>query len=220
MSGGSNTNYTAQPTAQPAAAQPAAGQNVFQQAAGAYEQALRGPDIAQFANPFQQQVIDRSMADIGTAQQLAQRQLGQQATAARAFGGSRHGVAEALTNAGFIKQAADTSAGLHQQGFNTALGAAQQQQQMLSTLAGQGFGFGQQLNQQQAQAGQQQRAMLQALIDAARAQYGGFTGAPAQSLQLPMAALGAANMGQQTQTSTRNLGLFDYLTAAASMAAL
>jgi hypothetical protein len=212
MSGAGNTNYAAQP----AQTQPQAGQNVFQQAAGVYGQALQGPNIAQFANPFQQQVINRTMGDIGTAQQLAQNQMGAQATAARAFGGSRHGVADAQTNAGFAKQFADTSANLNMQGFNTALGAAQNQQQMQSQLAGQGFGFGQALNQQQAQQGQQQQAMMQALIDAAKAQYGGFTGAPAQSLQLPMAALGASNMGQQSQTQSRKPGLFDYLTLGAS----
>ena len=209
MSGGANTNYTGQ-------AQPQAGQNVFQQAAGAYGQALQGPNIAQFANPFQQQVINNTLGDISTAQQMAQRQMGAQATQAGAFGGSRHGVADALTNQGFIKQAADTSANLNMQGFNTALGAAQNQQNTLSNLAQQGFGFGQQLNQQQAQQGQQQQAMMQALIDAAKAQYGGFTGAPTQALQLPMAALGAANMGQQTQTTGRKLGLFDYLTLGAT----
>jgi hypothetical protein len=143
---------------------------------------------------------------------MAMGQLGAQAQAAGAFGGSRHGVAEAQTNAGFIKQLADTSAGLNMQGFNTALGAAQGQQGMMSQLAGQGFGFGQALNQQQMQQGQMQQAIQQALIDAAKGQYAGFTGAPERSIQLPMAAVGAADMGQRTQTSTTQRGLFDYLT--------
>jgi hypothetical protein len=97
------------------------------------------------------------------------------------------------------------------QGFNTALGAAQNQQQMLSQLAGQGFGFGQQLNQQQMQQGALQQGLMQSLIDAARGQYAGFTGAPQQALTLPLAALGGASMGQQTQTQTQKPGLFNYL---------
>lgn len=191
--------------------QPQAGQNVFQQAAGAYNTALQGPNINQFMNPFTQNVINRTAADIGTAQQMGMNQLGAQAQAARAFGGSRHGVAEAQTNAGFIKQLADTSANLNMQGFNTALGAAQQQQGMMSQLAGQGFGFGQALNQQQMQQGAMQQAMQQALIDAAKGQFAGFAGAPERSIQLPMAAVGAANMGQSTTTATKTPGLFDYL---------
>lgn len=196
---------------------PSPSPGVYGQAAGAYNAALQGPNIGQFMNPYTQAVTDRTMADIGAAQQMAQNQLGAQATAAKAFGGSRHGVADAQTNAGFIKQMADTSANLNMQGFNTALGAAQNQQQMLSQLAGQGFGFGQQLNAQQMQQGQMQQAIQQALIDAAKGQYAGFTGAPMQSLSAPMAALGAANMGQQTQTSSYKPGLFDYLTLGASI---
>lgn len=197
---------------------PQAGGNVFNQAAGAYNAALAGPNIGQFANPFQQQVINRTMGDIGSAQQMAMNQLGQQASAAGAFGGSRHGVAEAQTNAGFMKQLADTSANLNMQGFNTALGAAQNQQNMMSQLAGQGFGFGQALNQQQMQQGGMQQGMMQMLIDAAKAQYGGFTGAPQQALTLPMAAVGGANMGQNTSTQKQTPGLFNYLSLGLGLA--
>jgi hypothetical protein len=200
MAGSANPQQTQQPSG-----------NVFQQAAGAYNTALQGPNIGQFMNPYQQQVIDRTMTDIGGAQQQAMNQLGAQATRAGAFGGSRHGVAEGATNAGFIKQLADTSANLNMQGFNTALGAAQNQQGMMSQLAGQGFGFGQQIGQQQMQQGGLQQGLMQSLIDSARGQYGGFTGAPSQSLAAPMAALGAANMGQQTQTQRQQPGLFNYL---------
>ena len=222
MAGGSNPQNVTRPqmpTAQPFApqmAQPAAmmqptGPNVFNQAASAYNTALQGPNIGQFMNPYTQEVINRTGADIGAAQQMAMNQLGAQATAARAFGGSRQGVAEAQTNAGFIKQLADTSANLRQQGFNTALGAAQQQQGMMSQLAGQGFGFGQAIGQQQMQQGALQQGIMQQLIDAGRGQYQGFTGAPQQALTLPLAALGASNMGQQTQTTSQRPGLFNYL---------
>jgi hypothetical protein len=198
MAGGSNQQNVVQPS-------------VFNQAAGAYNTALQGPNIGQFMNPYTSEVIGRTAADIGGAQQMAMNQLGAQATQAGAFGGSRQGVAEAQTNAGFIKQLADTAAQQRQQGFNTALGAAQNQQSMMSQLAGQGFGFGQQINQQQMQQGGLQRSLQQQLIDAARGQYGGYTGAPMASLSAPMAALGAADMGQQTSTQTQKPGLFNYM---------
>jgi len=56
------------------------------------------------------------------------------------------------------------------------------------------------------------------LIDAARQQYAGFTGAPNQSLQLPLTAVGAGNMGQGTTTGTSTMqpGLFDYLSLGAT----
>lgn len=201
MAGGANPQNTVQPTAP----------GVYGQAAGAYNAALQGPNIGQFMNPYTSEVIGRTAGDIGAAQQMAMNQLGAQATQARAFGGSRQGVAEAQTNAGFIKQLADTAAQQRQQGFNTALSAGQDQQRMLSQLAGQGFNFGQQIGQQQMQQGTLQQGLMQSLIDAARSQYGGYTGAPMASLSAPMAALGAANMGQQSQTQSQRPGLFNYL---------
>lgn len=210
MSGGANTNYLGAP-----AAAPQTGQNVYQQAAGAYGQALQGPNIAQFMNPYAQDVIGRAGMDMARQAAMQQNTLGAQAGAARAFGGSRHGIAEGTMLGDYGRAFGDMAAQQRQAGFNTALGAAQNQQQMLSGLAGQGFSFGQQLGAQQGQQGQQQQAMVQALIDAAKGQYGGFTGAPMQSLTAPMAALGAANMGQQSQTTQKKLGLFDYLTMGA-----
>jgi hypothetical protein len=162
------------------------------------------------------------MGDIGRAQQIAMNQLGTQASQAGAFGGSRQGVAEALTNEGFIKQMADTAAGLRQQGFGQALGAAQNQQNIGLLAAGQmgnlaqtGFGFGQSLANQQAQQGGMMQGLNQLLIDAGRGQFGGFASSPQDALNTRLGATGAANMGQQTQTQTRNPGLFDYLSLGA-----
>ena len=202
------------------------GGNVFQQSQQALTGALQGttaagmnqPDIMAFQNPYTQQVIDASMADLERQRLMQQNQLGAQATAANAFGGSRQGIAEAETNRAFAQQGGQLASGLRMQGFNTALGAAQNQQQQqlnaagqLGNLSQQGFGMGQAINQQQQQFGTMQQAINQALIDAARNQYAGFAGAPGQSLAYPLAAVGAANMGQQTQTARNQPGLFNYL---------
>lgn len=225
--------------------------------------------INTYMNPFTQQVIDTSMADLERQRLMQQNQLGAQATAARAFGGSRQGIAEAETNRAFAQQGGQLAAQLRQQGFQTALGASQQDvanqmqaalanqaaggraaefgQQLgfqgqqanqqaalqaalanqsaqaqaaqrglaaagqLGNLSQQGFNMGQSINQQQQQFGTMQQAINQALIDAARAQYGGFTGAPMASLSAPLAAVGAANMGQNTSTQSQRPGLFNYL---------
>ena len=373
---------------------------------------LASTNLSNYMNPFTQNVIDRSLADIGGQQQTAMGLLGAQAQAAKAFGGSRQGIAEAETNKGFIKQMADTSANLNLQGYTQAQQAAQQdisgrmqaglanqganltaqqstaanmlQQQaanqaalnqsgqfgagaanqaalsnqaafnqagqfganavnqaslanqasqnqanqftsgafnqsalsnqaalnqagqfgagaanqaaianqaarnqagqfgagavnqaslsnqaafnqagqfgagafnqaamanqgaynqagqfgagaanqaalanqqaslaaapqrlgassQMGGLANTGFNFGQQLGAQQAQQGALQQALNQALIDAGKSQYGGFTNAPNEALTLPLAALGVSNMGQRTQTTSQNPGLFNYL---------
>lgn len=204
MAGGSNPQNVQQPS-------------VFNQAAGAYNTALQGPNIGQFMNPYTQQVINRTGMDMMRQGQMQQNALGAQATQARAFGGSRHGVAEGTMLGDYGRAFGDIAAQQRQQGFNTALGAAQQQQGMMSQLAGQGFGFGQALNQQQMQQGQMQQLIQQALIDAAKGQFAGFAGAPAASLQLPMAAVGAANMGQNTSTQTNQPGLLGILGTGASV---
>lgn len=211
---------------------PANPQNVYQQSAGAYQGALggtaaagMGPNIAQFQNPFTSQVINQSQSDLERQRQMATNTMGAQATAAGAFGGARHGVADALTNEGFARTGADMASGLRMQGFDTALQAGQAQQGLglqaagqLGSLSNLGFGFGQQIGQAQSGQGALQQAIQQQLIDAARGQYGGFTSAPQQSIQLPMAAVSGANMGQQTQTTSKQPGLFDYLGMGASLA--
>lgn len=187
------------------------GGNVFQTSANLFNQAAAGPNIGQFMNPFTQDVIGRTGMDMARQASMQQNALGAQASAAGAFGGSRHGVAEGTMLGDYGRAFGDIAANLRQGGFNTALNAAQGQQGIQSGLAGQGFGFGQGIGQQQFQQGSAQQAMNQGLIDAIRGQFGGFTGAPMQSLQMPLAAVGAANMGQQTQTTRTNPGALGIL---------
>jgi hypothetical protein len=85
---------------------------------------IRNVNIADYMNPYTQEVIDRSLSDIERARQAQTNNLGFQATQAGAFGGSRQGVVEALSNEAYAKQAADTSAGLRQAAYNQALTSA------------------------------------------------------------------------------------------------
>lgn len=202
---------------------PAPGGNIFNTSAnalntgiGAVLQSLRGPNIGQFFNPFTSEVTARTMGDMDRARMTALNDVGAQATRAGAFGGDRHGLVEATVNSDFVRDAGNMAAGLNMQGFNTALGAGQQQQQQqiaaggqLGNLSGIGFGMGQQLNQNLAADGASQQALLQSIINAARGQFGGYTGQPQQGLAAFLAALGAAQTGQQTTTETRNPGLLD-----------
>jgi len=84
-------------------------------------------------------------------------------------------------------------------------------------LANQAFGMGRQINQDMMQQGMMQQALQQQLMDRARQQYQGFTGAPEASLSLPLAALGAAPV-PQSKTTSQSPGLFNYLSMGASLA--
>jgi hypothetical protein len=86
----------------------------------------QGPGtIGSYMNPYTEAVRENALADLESARRAAIQQTGERATAARAFGGSRQGVAEALTNQGFAKQAATLGTTLNEQAFNQAMAAQQ-----------------------------------------------------------------------------------------------
>lgn len=82
--------------------------------------------IGQYMNPYTQGVIDTSLADMERQRMMQQQQIGAQAASAGAFGGSRQGLVEAETNRGFAEQGGMLASQLRNQGFQTALGASQQ----------------------------------------------------------------------------------------------
>jgi hypothetical protein len=190
----------------------------LQGALGATQQAMQGPlNIGAYANPYTSAVIDRTQQDIERQRQMATNTLGAQATAARAFGGSRQGVAEGVMAGEYGRMAGDIAAQQRQANYSQALQAAMADRQarlgaasQLGGLGQQAFQTGQTIQQQQAQQGLLQQGIQQALIDAAKGQYAGYTGAPTQALQAPLAALGVTP-SQSTTTSSTQPGLLSYL---------
>lgn len=79
-------------------------------------------NMGQYANPFQQQVIDSSMNDLNRARMLTQNGNGQGAIAAGQYGGSRQGVLDANADDSFLRNVGALSGNLNMQGFNTAAG--------------------------------------------------------------------------------------------------
>jgi len=123
--------------------------------------------IQQYLNPYQSYVT----GEIGRQAQMMQNKLGAQAVGAGAFGGGREGVQQAELQGRALSAMGQAQA----QGFNTALGAAQRQQQV-GLMAGQQLGqlgLGQQqmaqadINQLMS-AGGVQRQLAQQTLDAQR----------------------------------------------------
>lgn len=77
-------------------------------------------DIAAFQNPYEDQVVQQSLQDIEQSRQMAALRDAQQATAAKAFGGSRAGVQSALTNEAALREASRTASGLRSAGYGQA----------------------------------------------------------------------------------------------------
>ena len=81
---------------------PQARANIRDVAAGSF----LNQNIQQYMNPYTQAVTQQSLTDLERSRQLEQQRTAAQATAARAFGGSRQGVAEAETNRAYGENAA------------------------------------------------------------------------------------------------------------------
>ena len=194
--------------------------SALQGALGSTQRAMQGPlNIGAYANPYTSAVIDRTQQDIERQRQMAMNTLGAQATAANAFGGSRQGVAEGVMAGEYGRMAGDIAAQQRQANYSQALQAAMADRQarlgaasQLGGLGQQAFQTGQTIQQQQQQAGLLQQGIQQALIDAAKSQYAGYTGAPQQALQAPLAALGIAQQGgASTTTKSGSPGILSYL---------
>lgn len=196
----------------------------LQGAIGATQQAMQGPlNVGAYANPFTSAVIDRTQQDIARQQEMATNTMGAQATAANAFGGSRHGVAEGVMAGEYGRMSGDIAAQQRQANYSQALQAAMNDRtsrlgaaSQLGGLGQQAFNTGQTIQGNQQQQGLLQQGIQQALIDAAKGQYGGYTGAPTTALQAPLAALGVTPT-PQTTTNSMKPGLFNYLQLGASM---
>lgn len=202
---------------------------------------LSNTSLTPYMNQYTDDVIKANEADILRGAQIGLDHLGAEAQMANAYGGSRHGVAMGEMGRGVASQLAQASAGLRQAGFQNAqqaalqdignnlqgqianqqadlsgqgqrLGAANQ----LANIANLGFGMGQQVNNNLMQQGMQQQAMQQALFDAAQKQFQGFKNHPVAGLGYVTAALGNTPV-PETQVTSKQNGLFDYLTAATQM---
>lgn len=154
-------------------------------------------NIASYMNPYTQLVRQNALGDLESARQTAVQQTGERAAQAKAFGGSRQGVAEALTNAGFAKQAGTLGTQLNENAFNQAV------QMQAADLA----------RQQQAAAANQQAGLQGAQLRLGGAQQLGSLAAQQQALRLggAQAVMGAGGarqaLEQQQMDAIRNIGL-------------
>lgn len=203
---------------------------------------MAGQDLSAYTNPYEDQVVQQTTDDMLRAQQMQQNVMDQQMGAAGAFGGSRHGIAQAESNRGFYDRLGAAQGQMRQQGFqnaqnqaqqdlqrqysadvqnqSTGLQAAQNQGQMgvqLANLGNLGFGMGQTVQKNLQNQGNVQQLMNQQLIDAAKGQFAGYTGRPEQTIGYLSNALGATTVPTST-TTEKQVGLMDYLSLGANVA--
>ena len=96
--------------------------------------------MSAYQNPFENQVVQGTLADIERQRQLSQQAQQSRAIGAKAFGGSRQAVAESIANEDYMRQAANTAAQLRSAGFSTAanLGQTDAARALQAQMANQG----------------------------------------------------------------------------------
>ena len=185
-----------------------------------------------YANPFENQVVQSTLGDIETQRRMQQSQNQASAIQNNAFGGSRQGVVESMTNAAAQKAGADAAGNLRYGGFNTAAQLAGQDVQnrmgaaggllsgagTMGNVANQQFGMGQQIGQNQWAQGGLAQGMNQMLLDQGQGMFNQYVNQPQNMLALRNSAMGQSplvNANTTTGTSQYNPGLFDYLSLGA-----
>lgn len=100
-------------------------------------------DLSKYLNPFTSNVIDTTGRDLERQRQIAGVNDNQHATVAGAFGGSRHGVADSLTNEAYDRNAGTLFAGLRQTGYTNAQDMARSDidRRFAADTANQGAGY-------------------------------------------------------------------------------
>src|SRR6056300_32485 len=140
-----------------------AGYQPFLQQAAAYS----GPQAYQeFMSPYQQEVIDTSLAEFDKQRAIAQQQLLGTQVAQGAFGQGRGQIGEAEFSAQSLQDRALLQAQLQQQGFQQAQAAAAQAQAQQAGLASLQPSLAQSQIQQLGAAGTSNLAYQQAILDA------------------------------------------------------
>ena len=150
--------------------------------------------IASYMSPYQQQVIDTTLAEFDRQRQIQEQAIAQSALRAGAFGGGREGVQLAEFQAASDRNRAATQAQLLQAGYGQAQAARQQDLQNLSGLASQQAA----LASGQLGLGTAQQALAQSQLAQGAFQQG-LGGFAQQAAQQEIAGLGALGSVRQAQ---------------------
>lgn len=147
--------------------------NQAQQVPVVNAQGLPNTNLYAYMNPYNESVVNTSLGALDQQRQRAIQSGNINAAASGAFGGSRQGVSDSLTNQAALQQAGQLSSQLYAQGFSQAQNAAQQDNAL--NLQAQGMNQNSILGQNQLTAGlagQDNANQLNALMNNRQLQMG------------------------------------------------
>lgn len=185
-----------------------------------------------YFNPYTDEVINNTMNDVLRMASTMRADNAGAAARAGAFGGDRHGVVDALTNEGALRQMADAAGNLRHAGFTTAgqfagqdvsnrLAGASGLAGAAGTGAGLGataFNMGSAVSDQQQQQGNLMQLIQQQIMQDAQGNFQGFADQPLSLLAMRNAAASGSPLNAAvTQSQTSTPGLMDYLSLGAGV---
>tara|TARA_R110002020_G_scaffold72909_1_gene187257 strand:- start:222 stop:1352 length:1131 start_codon:yes stop_codon:yes gene_type:complete len=154
-------------------------------------------------NPFEEQVVQRSLGDIARQRDIQQQAMNAQAVGSGAFGGSRQAIANQELNRNALEQMGRTSGQLRQAGFDSSMARRLQEAQLYGNLGLQYGQLGQADVSQLGDLSGRQLALGQGLGSLA-AQFGNF-GTNLGQLGVQQAGIG--EIGQNIRQNQINAAL-------------
>jgi len=178
---------------------------------------IAGTDLSQYMNPYTSEVIDKSLADMDKTRAQALMSNASAAQKAGAFGGSRHGIVDAVTNAESAEAAGLLSSQLRSGAYDKAVASAQQDiANRTNTFTSKQGAMGNAATGMQEsslkdfaglmQGGMQQQAQSQAEIDSAREIHDEKRNFDLENLNLRLSALGMSPYGKSEATDKKTSG--------------
>lgn len=172
-------------------------------------QGIIGMDRNAYMNPYVQNVVDTSMAELEKSRQQSLMTNSDSAIAAKAFGGSRHGVVDAVTNSETASKAGLLSSQLYKDAYDNASGLMQGD---INNMLSAGSGLlttGESLAEQRGKdfsgllgIGQAEQAQTQKELDDAYSRWQDRQNEDVNDLNLLLSALGMSPYGK-TETANK-----------------
>jgi hypothetical protein len=176
-------------------------------------QGVLGLNRADYMNPFINDVANYALADLDTERQKALMGNSDAAVAAKAFGGSRHGVVDAITNSEAIKSAGALSAGLRKDAFDTASGLMQGDVNNMMSGAQGLLAAGSAAQDQRGKdfagllgIGQQEQTQQQQVLNDLKSRWDEAQGYDTERLNTLLSALGMSPYGKTENTEKTTTG--------------
>lgn len=168
---------------------------------------LANTDLSPYLNPYTNEVVDKSLADADKSRVQALMGNSDAAIKAGAFGGSRHGVTDAVTNAEALQDQGLLASQLRSAGFTQAQSAAQGD--IANRITG-AQGYSDATSKAIAELlgiGSQEQSTAQAKIDADMAKFNEPRQNQIDNLNLRLSALGMSPYGKtETANKTSSAG--------------